>query len=213
MLGREVVIVEAVRTPVGRGHREKGVYRGVHPNDLLGTTYKEVIRRAGIEPSEIEDVLAGCVQQYGEQSFNIGRNAWLQAGLPYETPATTIDRQCGSAQQAVNFAASQIASGIHDVVIGSGVEHMGRIPMFIGRKFVDDVGTPYPPELYDRYSLVDQGLSAEMIAEQWSLSRARLDEIAARSHQRAARATSEGRFERELVAVETPEGPVAVDQG
>jgi acetyl-CoA acetyltransferase family protein len=213
MLGREVVIVEAVRTPVGRGHREKGVYRDVHPNELLGRTYEEVIRRAGIEPSEVEDVLAGCVQQYGEQSFNIGRNAWLQAGLPYETPATTIDRQCGSAQQAVNFAASQIASGIHDVVIGSGVEHMGRIPMFIGRKFVDDVGTPYPPELYDRYSLVDQGLSAEMIAEQWSLSRARLDEIAARSHQRAARATSEGRFERELVAVETPEGPVAVDQG
>jgi acetyl-CoA acyltransferase len=213
MLGREVVIVEAVRTPVGRGHREKGVYRDVHPNELLGRTYEEVIRRAGIEPSEVEDVLAGCVQQYGEQSFNIGRNAWLQAGLPYETPATTIDRQCGSAQQAVNFAASQIASGIHDVVIGSGVEHMGRIPMFIGRKFVDDVGTPYPPELYDRYSLVDQGLSAEMIADQWSLSRARLDEIAARSHQRAARATAEGRFERELVAVETPEGPVAVDQG
>ena len=131
-----------------------------------------MIRRAGIEPSEVDDVLAGCVQQYGEQSFNIGRNAWLQAGLPYETPATTIDRQCGSAQQAVNFAASQIASGIHDVVIGSGVEHMGRIPMFIGRKFVADVGTPYPPELYERYDLVDQGFSAEMIADQWQLSRA-----------------------------------------
>jgi acetyl-CoA acetyltransferase family protein len=213
MLGREVVIVGAVRTPVGRGHREKGVYRDVHPNELLGGTYEELIRRAGIEPSEVEDVLAGCVQQYGEQSFNIGRNAWLQAGLPYETPATTIDRQCGSAQQAVNFAASQIASGIHDVVIGSGVEHMGRIPMFVGRKFVDDVGTPYPPELYDRYALVDQGLSAEMIAEEWSLSRTRLDEIAARSHQRAARATSEGRFERELVTVETPQGAVSVDQG
>jgi acetyl-CoA acetyltransferase family protein len=213
MLGREVVIVEAVRTPVGRGHREKGVYRDVHPNDLLGATYTEVIRRAGIEPAEVEDVLAGCVQQYGEQSFNIGRNAWLQAGLPYETPATTIDRQCGSAQQAVNFAASQIASGIHDVVIGSGVEHMGRIPMFVGRKFVEDVGTPYPPELYERYDLVDQGFSAEMIAEQWNLSRTRLDEIAAGSHQRAARATTEGRFERELVPVQTVDGAVTADQG
>jgi acetyl-CoA acetyltransferase family protein len=153
------------------------------------------------------------VQQYGEQSFNIGRNAWLQAGLPYETPATTIDRQCGSAQQAVNFAASQIATGIHDVVIGSGVEHMGRIPMFVGRKFVDEVGTPYPPELYERYALVDQGLSAEMIAEQWSLPRERLDEIAARSHRRAARATAEGRFDREIVGVVAGGEIVTVDQG
>src|SRR5438045_3815519 len=116
MIGRDVVIVEAVRTPVGRGHREKGAFRDIHPNALLGGTYLEVIRRAGIDASQVEDVLAGCVQQVGEQSFNVGRNAWLQAGLPYETPATTIDRQCGSAQQAVNFAASQIASGVHDVV-------------------------------------------------------------------------------------------------
>jgi acetyl-CoA acetyltransferase family protein len=213
MLGREVVIVEAVRTPVGRGHREKGVFRDVHPNALLGATYLELIRRTGIEAAWVEDVLAGCVQQYGEQSFNIGRNAWLQAGLPYETPATTIDRQCGSAQQAVNFAASQIATGIHDVVIGSGVEHMGRIPMFVGRKFVDEVGTPYPPELYERYALVDQGLSAEMIAEQWSLPRKRLDEIAARSHRRAARATAEGRFDREIVGVDAGGEIVTVDQG
>jgi acetyl-CoA acetyltransferase family protein len=213
MLGREVVIVEAVRTPVGRGHREKGVFRDVHPNALLGATYLELIRRTGIEAARVEDVLAGCVQQYGEQSFNIGRNAWLQAGLPYETPATTIDRQCGSAQQAVNFAASQIATGIHDVVIGSGVEHMGRIPMFVGRKFVADVGTPYPPELYERYALVDQGLSAEMIAEQWSLPRKRLDEIAARSHRRAARATAEGRFDREIVGVDAGGEIVTVDQG
>jgi acetyl-CoA acetyltransferase family protein len=213
MLGRDVVIVEAVRTPVGRGHREKGVFRDVHPNTLLGGTYLEVIRRAGIDPAAVEDVLAGCVQQYGEQSFNVGRNAWLQAGLPYETPATTIDRQCGSAQQAVNFAASQIAAGVHDVVIGSGVEHMGRIPMFVGRKFVDEVGTPYPPELFERYALVDQGQSAELIADQWDLSRERLDEIAARSHARAARATSEGRFEREIVPVDTGGETVTVDQG
>jgi len=213
MLGREVVIVEAVRTPIGRGHREKGVYRNVHPNALLGATYLEVIRRAGIDAGRVEDVLAGCVQQYGEQSFNIGRNAWLQAGLPYETPATTIDRQCGSAQQAVNFAASQIATGIHDIVIGSGVEHMGRIPMFVGRKFVEEVGTPYPPELYERYDLIDQGLSAEMIADRWGLSRQRLDEISTRSHQRAARARDEGRFDREIVGIEADGQTVMADQG
>ena len=102
--GREVVIVEAVRTPVGRGHKEKGYYKDTHPNELLGRCYSEVIERAGIDASEVEDVIAGCVQQYGEQMFNVGRNAWLQAGLPVETPATTVDRQCGSAQQAVNFA-------------------------------------------------------------------------------------------------------------
>ena len=129
MEGREVMIVEAVRTPVGRGHPEKGYYRDVHPNELLGRTWTEVIERAGIPAEMVEDVITGCVQQYGEQSYNIGRNAWLQAGLPIETPATTIDRQCGSAQQAVNFAAALVASGVHDVVIGGGVEHMGHIPL------------------------------------------------------------------------------------
>ena len=130
--GREVVIVEAVRTPIGRGHPEKGYYKDTHPNELLGKTYTEVIERAGIDASEVEDVITGCVQQYGEQMFNVGRNAWLQAGLPIETPATTVDRQCGSAQQAVNFAAALIASGVHDAAIGSGVEHMGHIPMGVG---------------------------------------------------------------------------------
>src|SRR3954454_6053915 len=125
--GREVVIVEAVRTPVGRGHREKGYYKDVHPNKLLGTVLKEVVDRAGIDAGQVEDVVTGCVQQFGEQGFNIGRNAWLEAALPIETPATTLDRQCGSAQQAVNFGAAQIAAGVHDVTIGSGVEHMGHI--------------------------------------------------------------------------------------
>ena len=170
VLGREVVIVEAVRTPIGRGHREKGQFRDVHPATLLAATYTEVLKRAGVEGAKVDDVLAGCVQQYGEQSFNIGRNAWLQAGLPYETPATTIDRQCGSAQQAVNFGATLIASGVHDVTIGSGVESMGRIPMFVGRQFEDVVGSPFTPELLDHYKLIDQGFSAEMIAEQWNLS-------------------------------------------
>src|SRR5918998_531417 len=144
--GREVVIVEAVRTPIGRGHPEKGYYKDTHPNALLAKCYTEVIERAGIPAEDVEDVVAGCVQQYGEQSFNIARNAWLQAGLPVETPATTIDRQCGSAQQAVNFAASEIAAGVHDVVIGGGVEHLGHVPMFIGRQWENQVGTPFPAE-------------------------------------------------------------------
>jgi acetyl-CoA acetyltransferase family protein len=213
MNGREVVIVEAARTPIGRGHREKGVFRNVHPNDLLGAAYTAVIERAGIDPLEVGDVVTGCVQQIGEQSWNIGRNAWLQAGLPYEVPATTIDRQCGSAQQAVNFGASLIASGIHDVVIGSGVEHLGRIPMFSGRKFYDELGDPWPQAMLDRYELVDQGLSAEMIADQWEISRAELDEIGLRSHRNAAQATEEGRFEREIVPIEVDGETIVADQG
>jgi len=210
---REVVIVEAVRTPIGRGHPEKGQFRDVHPNDLLGATYTEVIKRAGIEPGQVEDVLAGCVQQFGEQSSNVARNAWLQAGLPYETPGSTIDRQCGSAQQAVNFGAALVGTGVHDVVIGSGVEHMGRIPMFVGRKWIEDVGTPYPPAMYERYDLIDQGLSAEMIAERWQLSRERLDEIGLRSQQRAQRAVTEGRFEREILPISVNGDTYTKDQG
>jgi acetyl-CoA acetyltransferase family protein len=211
--GREVVIVEAVRTPIGRGHKEKGYYKDTHPNELLGRCYTEVIERAGIPAEEVEDVITGCVQQYGEQMFNIGRNAWLQAGLPIETPATTVDRQCGSAQQAVNFAAALIAAGVHDVVIGSGVEHMGHIPMGIGFKWVDEVGSPWPPELMQRYNLISQGLSAEMIAEQWEIPRSELDELALRSHQRAARATEEGRFEREIVPFKVNGSTYVSDQG
>src|SRR3954453_622895 len=159
--GREVVIVEAARTPVGRGHPEKGYYKDTHPNELLGATYTEVIERAGIDAAEVEDVIAGCVQQLGEQSWNVARNAWLQAGLPVETAATTVDRQCGSAQQAVNFGAALVAAGIHDVVIGSGVEHMGHIPMGVGFQWTDAVGSPWPPALTEKHALVPQGLSAE----------------------------------------------------
>src|SRR4051794_4193482 len=116
MQGREVVIVEAARTPVGRGHLEKGYYKDIHPNKLLGTVYGAVIERAGIDAGEVENVIAGCVAQFGPQGLHVGRNAWLEAGFPIETSATTIDLQCGSAQQAINLGASQIASGIHDVV-------------------------------------------------------------------------------------------------
>ena len=211
--GREVVIVEAVRTPVGRGHREKGYYKDTHPNELLGRCYSELIERAGIPAEQVEDVITGCVQQYGEQMFNVGRNAWLQAGLPVETPATTVDRQCGSAQQAVNFAAALVAAGVHDVVIGSGVEHMGHVPMGVGFKWIDEVGSPWPPELLERYNLIPQGLSAEMIADQWEIPRSELDELALRSHQLAHRATEEGRFAKEIVPMAVNGATYVSDQG
>src|SRR5688500_14513059 len=155
--GREVVIVEAARTPIGRGHAEKGYYRDVHPNELLGSVYKAVIERAGIQPDQVEDVVAGAVSQVGEQSNNIARNAWLQAGLPVTTPAATVDRACGSAQQAVGYAASLIAAGVGDVMIGAGVEHMGRVPM--GSNLANgEFGTPYPAAMMEQYDLVPQGL-------------------------------------------------------
>jgi acetyl-CoA acyltransferase len=211
--GRDVVIVEAVRTPIGRGHREKGYYKDTHPNELLGKCYTEVIERAGVDPAAVEDVICGCVQQYGEQMFNVGRNAWLQAGLPMETPATTVDRQCGSAQQAVNFAAALIASGVHDVAIGGGVEHMGHIPMGVGFNWVDQVGSPWPPELMEKYNLIPQGLSAEMIADQWEIPRSELDELAVRSHRLAHQATEEGRFERETIPFRVNGDTYVSDQG
>src|SRR6187200_2195406 len=197
--GREVVIVEAARTPIGRGHPEKGYYKDLHPSNLLAKVYSELFERSGVDPAETGDVITGCAQQFGEQGVNIGRNAWLEAGLPIETPATTIDRQCGSAQQAVNFAAALIASGVHDVTIGSGVEHMGHISFADGFKWVDEVGSPWPPEMMEKYNLVPQGISAEMIADKWEIPRSELDEIGLRSHQRAHQATDEGRFEREIV--------------
>ena len=211
--GREVVIVEAVRTPIGRGHPEKGYYRDVHPNDLLGTCYTQLISRAGIDAAEVQDVIAGCVQQIGEQSINVARNAWLQAGLPIETAATTVDRQCGSAQQAINFGAALIAAGIHDVIIGSGVEHMGHLPLGIGLTWVDQIGSPFPAALMEKHALVPQGLSAEMIADHWEIPRSELDELAVRSHRLAAQATEEGRFEREIIPFQTNGHSHIVDQG
>src|ERR687883_2114651 len=169
--GREVVIVEAVRTPVGRGHEEKGYYKGTHPADLLGTTYSELVKRSGVDASDVELVLAGCVQQFGEQAFNIARNAWLQEGLPIEAAATTVDRQCGSAQQAVNFAAALIASGIHDVVIGSGVEQMGHIPFSAGMETQQKYGAAFTQKLMAKHNIVGQGLGAEMIADEYEIPR------------------------------------------
>jgi acetyl-CoA acyltransferase len=212
-IGREVVIVEAVRTPVGRGHEEKGYYRDLHPSALLAACFDELVARSGIDGSEVEDVITGCVHQFGEQSLNIGRNAWLEAGLPVETPATTLDRQCGSAQQAVNFAALQIAAGVVDCAIGSGVEHMGHISFADAAKVQSEHGAGFSPGLMDRYDLVPQGISAEMIADLWEIPRSELDQLALRSHQLAHRATEEGRYESEMVAMTIDGQEATTDQG
>jgi acetyl-CoA acetyltransferase family protein len=211
--GREVVIVEATRTPIGRGHPEKGYYKDLHPSNLLARVYGELFERSGVDPAETGDVITGCAQQFGEQGVNIGRNAWLEAGLPMETPATTIDRQCGSAQQAVNFAAALIATGVHDVAVGSGVEHMGHISFADGYEVMKEHGNPFSPELMERYNLIPQGLSAEMIADQWEIPRSELDELGLRSQQLAAKATEEGRFEREIVPMQVNGDTYATDQG
>ncbi len=211
--GREVVIVEAVRTPIGRGHPEKGYYKDIHPSNLLAKVYRELFERSGVDPSETGDVVTGCAQQFGEQGVNIGRNAWLEAGLPIETPATTIDRQCGSAQQAVNFAAALIATGVHDVAIGSGVEHMGHISFADGYEVMKEHGSPFSSELMERYDLIPQGLSAEMIADKWEIPRSELDELGVRSQELAARATEEGRFEREVVPFSVNGDTYVADQG
>jgi acetyl-CoA acetyltransferase family protein len=213
LAGQEVVIVEAVRTPIGRGHLEKGYYKDTHPNALLGTCYTEVIKRAGIEASEVDDVVAGCVQQFGEQGLNIARNAWLEQGLPIETPGTTVDRQCGSAQQAVNFSAALIAAGVHDVMIGSGVEHMGHLPFAAGMKTQEDFGYAFTPALLAKHNIVGQGLGAEMIADEWEIPRSELDELALRSHRLAHQATEEGRFEREMVPMQVNGDTYVTDQG
>jgi len=211
--GREVVIVEAARTPIGRGHPTKGWYRDVHPNELLGGVYKALLSRSGIESELIEDISIGCVGQVGVQANNVGRNAWLQAGLPVTTPAATVDRKCGSGQQAISYAVALIAAGVHDVMIGGGIEHMGKIPMGSTVAHPEEFGAPWPPELLERYELVPQGISAEMVAAKWEISRAEQDEIGVRSQRLAAAATEEGRFEREIVPIEA-DGELRVsDQG
>ncbi|HEX6513471.1 MAG TPA: thiolase family protein [Chloroflexota bacterium] len=199
----EAVILSAVRTPVGR---RNGQLADVHPVNLLAEVLCEAVRRAGIEPRQVEDVIVGCVSQVGEQAFNVGRNAVLAAGFPVEVPATTLDRQCASSEQAVHFVASQVQSGACDIAVGAGVESMTRVPMFSSRAG----GNPFPPELLARYELVDQGLSAELIAERWGISRQEADEFALESHRRAVRAVAEGRFDDEILPVDDhgrDEGP------
>jgi acetyl-CoA acetyltransferase family protein len=199
---REPVIVGAVRTPVGR---RNGGLAGLHAVDLGATALRALVDRSGIDPGRVDDVIMGCVSQTGEQAVNVARNAWLAAGLPEEVPATTIDRQCGSSQQAVQFAAQGIMAGGYDLVVAGGVESMTRVPM---GSTMSGPGVPFGPTMNDRYQgrLVPQGISAELITEKWGLTREEQDAVALRSHQRAAAAQDAGRFDRQLVPVEVP-GP------
>jgi acetyl-CoA acyltransferase len=207
---RDAVIVEAVRTPIGKG-KPGGALHGVHPVELLAGTIRELIERTGIEPALVDDVIGGTVSQVGEQSYNTTRWAALSAGLPESVPATTVDRQCGSSQQAVHFAAQGVISGAYDIVIAGGVESMSRVPM--GSAVLPGTD-PFGPGIAERYpeGLVPQGISAELIAAKWGLSRAELDNFAATSHQRAAQAWADGRFASEVVPVTTANGLVERDE-
>ena len=198
--GLEPVVVGAVRTPVGR---RNGGLAGVHAVDLGAVALRALVERSGIDPGLVDDVIMGCVSQIGEQSVNVARNAWLAAGLPEEVPATTIDRQCGSSQQAVQFAAQGIQAGGYQLVVAGGVEHMTRVPM---GSTMSGPGVPFGPAMHDRYQgrLVPQGISAELITEKWGLTREEQDSFALRSHRRAAAAQDAGFFDPHLVPVEVP---------
>jgi acetyl-CoA acyltransferase len=204
---REAVIVDAVRTPMGK---RDGMLRSWHPVDLLGHTLNGLVQRNHLNPELIEDVITGCVMQAGEQAFNIGRSAVLAAGFPESVPATTVDRQCGSSQQAIHFAAQGVMAGSYDVVIACGVESMTRVPM--GASAKNGPGKPFGPAMMRRYNNAqfNQGISAEMLVERWKLERTRLDEFSLESHRRAAQATEKGWFCREILptTVETEQGTV-----
>ncbi|MBW3112667.1 thiolase family protein [Bacillus sp. MCCB 382] len=192
---REVVIVEGVRTPVGR---RMGLLKDIRPDDLAAGVLEEVVKRAGIDPGLVEDVILGCVSQSGEQAGDIARVAALIAGFPIEVPGTTIDRQCGSSQQAVHFAAQAILAGDMDVVIAGGVENMSRVPM--GSNYGN--AEPFSPKLKSRYEVIHQGLSAERIAEKYGFTRRELDEFSAESHRRALKAQAEGHFKKEIMPLQ-----------
>jgi acetyl-CoA acetyltransferase family protein len=199
MAQREAVIVAAVRTAVGR---RNGRLKDWHPVDLMAEVLSTLVQRTGVDAGLIEDVIVGCVSQVGEQSLNVGRNAALAAGFPETVPGTTVDRQCGSSQQAIHFAAQGVISGAYDVVIAGGVEAMSRVPM--GSSYQQGPGAPFGSRMLHRYEngLVHQGISADLVAQKWELSRAELDEFSLESHRRAARATAEGRFRSQIVPVE-----------
>jgi acetyl-CoA acetyltransferase family protein len=199
---KQAVIVEAVRTPCGK---RNGKLKDMHPTELAAAVLKEVVRRAGIEPAMVDDIVMGCVLPAGDQGLNIARNSALLAGFPVEVPATTVDRQCGSGQQAVHFAANLIEAGACDVVIAGGVESMTRVPMGSTRK-IDGQGSPFTQELLSRYPIVSMGLAAEMIAEKWHLTRIQVDEYSLRSHRQAHAAATEGRFRREILPLKVSVG-------
>jgi len=201
-------IVDAVRTPIGK---RNGSLRGWHPVDLSALVVEALVRRTGADPAEVDDVIWGCVSQTGEQGLNLARWVGLAAGLPESVPGTTVDRQCGSSQQAVHFAAQGVMAGVYDVAIAGGVESMTRVPM--GSTMQQGPGLPFGSRVLSRYALVPQGLSAEMVAERWGLTREALDALSLESHRRSARAVDEGRFATQLVPVEGEAGSLAVDEG
>ena len=198
---KSAFIVDGLRTPIGK---RGGSLKGIHAIDLLGLVIENIVNRNSIDPNSIDDVIAGCVSQLGEQTGNVGRNAALAAGLPDTVPGTTVDRQCGSSQQALHFAAQGIIAGSYEVAIACGVEMMSRVPM--GSTFnyegPEGVSTPFGPKMYDRYpGLVPQGLSAEMMAEKWELDRDELDEISYTSHQRAFTAWEKGYLDKQIIKI------------
>ena len=196
---RSAVIVDAVRTPIGR---RNGAFKDIHSVDLAAIPLEAIVKRNDLDPELIEDVIMGNVSQTGEQAYNVGRNAALAAGFPESVPGVTIDRQCGSSQQSVHFAAQSVMAGVQDVVIAAGVENMTRIPMGVTAQ--QGPGLPFGARMLERYAngLVPQGISAEMIAEKWGISREELDQLSLESHRRAAQATEEGRFEGQIIPVE-----------
>ena len=201
----QAVIVEAVRTPSGK---RNGKLKDFHPTELAAAVLNELLNRAGIEHSMVDDIVMGCVLPVGDQALNIARNSALLAGFPVEVPATTVDRQCGSGQQAVHFAANLIETGGCDIVIAGGVECMTRVPMGSTRT-PESPGYPFTDELLSRYPITNMGVSAEMIAAKWGLTRTELDEFSLRSHRLAHRATLEGRFRREIMPLEVTVDGVA----
>ncbi|CAN5682758.1 thiolase family protein [soil metagenome] len=208
-MAREAVLVEAIRTPLGK---RNGKLSGWHPVDLLAEVLNETVARSSIDASLVDDVICGCVSQVGEQSLNVGRNAWLAAGLPEEVPATTVDRQCGSSQQAAHFAAQGVIAGAYDVAIACGVESMTRVPM---GSSAQAPGFPFPDSLMGRYEggLVPQGISAEIISERWGISREDADGFGARSHDRALRATEAGAFKNEIHPIKVSDELFETDEG
>jgi acetyl-CoA C-acetyltransferase len=202
MVGREVVIVEAVRTPIGK---RNGGLSSVHPADLLSEVQRSVVTRSGIDPAEVEQVVGGCVSQVGEQSYNVTRTAWLTAGLPLETAATTVDTQCGSSQQATNFATSLVASGVVDVAVACGVESMSRIPIGSNGNKKLGLGVAIPKTYFGQYEMTSQFEGAERIADKWGVTREATDAFGLRSQQLAAQAWAEGRFDTQVIPVDAPD--------
>lgn len=196
---RNAVVVDVVRTAVGKG-KPGGALSGTHPVDLLATVLTAIEQRNGLDPNKIDDVITGCVSQVGEQALNIGRHGVLAAGWPEAIPATTIDRQCGSSQQAVHFAAQGIMAGAYDIVVAAGVESMSRIPLGTSHMGQDVHGVRLPKRYPE--GLVNQGVSAELICQKWGIGREEIDEYSARSHRLAAEATEAGYFDKEIVPVE-----------